>query len=80
MVKNNWDGIKSFEVLKISNYPINIEKYIVKAVIKLENCKAKDIKLTVRAESKADCQTVFQETINTWYGVISCEIKEITLC
>ena len=41
MLVQNWNDIKSFEILKISNYPINVEKYIVKAGIKLNNGKAK---------------------------------------
>lgn len=80
MLVQNWNDIKSFEILKISNYPINVEKYIVKAGIKLNNGKAKDVKLNIRAENKAEVKTVFQEIINTWHGVVSSEIKEIILC
>jgi len=73
----NWENIKTFRILRISDFPINISKYIVVAVLKFRMGSAKTMKLTVREENEAEARKIFHDIINDWGNVVASEIKEI---
>ena len=79
MILHNWTDILSVEVLKISNSPILIEKFIVCGVLKLNSGKTKEVKISVRAEDETEAESIFKQIIGNWRGLVSSQITEIIL-
>ncbi|GEM_PF-4365509 len=73
----NWENVSSFRILKISNFPFIIKKFIVVAVLKFVKGSVKTIKVTVREENEEEALKRFRDIINGWNNIASVEIKEI---
>ena len=77
LMVQKWTEVKSFEVLKISKDRIIVEKYIIKASLKLKSWRSRDVEITVYAENKIEAKFLFNEIIDQWHNVVSRKILEI---
>ncbi|MBW6536609.1 MAG: hypothetical protein K0B11_16485 [Mariniphaga sp.] len=73
----NWDGVLHYDVAKISNKAIPLQKYVVFCTLKYYNRKTREIKFNCKAESPKDAESFFREVISSWRDIVSIEIDGI---
>ena len=73
----SWKDVIEYRILKISNYPIDIHKFIMVTVLKFDTGSTKKKKIIVYEENEEEALERFHETISRWRIVVSVEIKEI---
>jgi len=62
----NWQGITSFSILKISRQPILIDKFFVETELYYRNGSARTIKLNLTAETEQEAREISEEIIKCW--------------
>ena len=72
-----WNDVKKYRILKISNFPITINKYIFVSILKFNSGSTKKKKVTIHEETEEEAFKRFHETINRWKIVVSVEVKEV---
>ncbi len=72
-----WEGIKNFELLKISPRQIFLRKYVIVAGIKYMTGRSKQVKINLKSETKNEAEAIFQKIISNWEYVSTYQIKLI---
>jgi hypothetical protein len=72
-----WENVDFYEILKISNKPIQLRKYLIFADLKYSNGNLRTLTIPVRAENESDADVFFHKLIKEWNHVVSVQLKNI---
>jgi hypothetical protein len=79
MMIGNWQDIESFIILKLSSFPIFLTEYVVIGTVKFKRQPDKKLYFKVKAENRAEAESIFRQKTGAWKEVVSREITEITI-
>ena len=74
-----WQYLKTYEILKLTEYPVFLKEFAVKCLVRYRYIEPKAIEYFVNAEDLQEAETVFKLNVKKWKRVESIEIFDISI-